>query len=60
MGRFLLIGLDGAEPGLVEVWMDAGHLPNLAALRAGGSYLRAASTVPAATFPAWTTSKNLF
>lgn len=36
-------------------WMDAGQLPNLAALRARGSYLPCRSTTPPATFPAWTT-----
>lgn len=55
MGRFLLIGLDGAEPSLVERWMDEGHLPSLASLRESGSYLPCASTNPPATFPAWTT-----
>ena len=55
MGRFLLIGLDGAEPDLVEPWMDEGILPHLADLRARGSgLLRLASTIPPATFPAWT------
>lgn len=55
MGRFLLIGLDGAAPSLVEPWMDQGRLPNLARLRKAGSYLPLASTTPPATFPAWTT-----
>ena len=55
MARFLLIGLDGAEPSLVEPWMDAGWLPNLARLRGGGAYVRCASTTPPVTFPAWTT-----
>ncbi len=55
MARFLLIGLDGAEPSLVERWMDAGRLPNLARLRASGAYMPCASTTPPATFPAWTT-----
>lgn len=54
MARFLLIGLDGAEPSLVERWMDAGRLPNLARLRDSGAYLPCASTTPPATFPAWT------
>jgi len=54
MKRFLVIGLDGAEPTLVEPWMDAGYLPHLTALRERGSYGRLASTVPPATFPAWT------
>ena len=55
MSRFLLIGLDGAEPSLVSRWMDAGRLPNLAALRERGAYLPCDSTIPHATFPAWTT-----
>lgn len=35
--------------------MAAGHLPNLALLRDIGCYLPLQSTVPPATFPAWTT-----
>ncbi len=55
MPRFLLIGLDGAEPTLTEHWMAEGRLPNLAALRDRGTYLPLASTRPPVTFPAWTT-----
>ena len=55
MTRFLLIGLDGAEPSLLGPWMDAGHLPNLAGLRARGTFMPLASTRPPVTFPAWTT-----
>jgi len=55
MTRFLLIGLDGAEPSLVEAWMDQGRLPNLDRLRRNGCYLPLASTMPPASFPAWTT-----
>jgi len=55
MARFLLIGLDGAEPSLLEPWMDAGRLPHLAALRTRGCFLPLESTRPPATFPAWTT-----
>jgi len=54
MGRFLLIGIDGAEPSLVQQWIEAGHLPNLAALRDRGGLVPMASTMPPATFPAWT------
>jgi predicted AlkP superfamily phosphohydrolase/phosphomutase len=54
MKRFLLIGLDGAEPSLVEPWIAQGKLPNLAALRRGGAFLPLKSTRPPATFPAWT------
>jgi len=55
MARFLLIGLDGAEPSLVRPWMDSGQLPHLAALRDRGGFLPCASTHPPVTFPAWTT-----
>ena len=55
MRRFLLIGLDGAEPSLAERWMDAGKLPRLARLRDRGSYVHLNTTTPPATFPAWTT-----
>ncbi len=54
MSRFLLVGLDGLEPSLVERWMDEGRLPHLASLRDAGSFMPLASTVPPATFPAWT------
>ncbi|HPO14705.1 MAG TPA: alkaline phosphatase family protein [Candidatus Hydrogenedentes bacterium] len=53
MGRFLLIGLDGAEPSLTEQWMGEGHLPNLSRLSERGTYLPLASTCPPITFPAW-------
>jgi predicted AlkP superfamily phosphohydrolase/phosphomutase len=34
------LGLDAADPVLLERYMEAGHLPNLSALRARGSYAR--------------------
>ncbi len=55
MARFLLIGLDGAEPSLVERWIVDGRLPNLARLRERGGYSTCKSTIPHATFPAWST-----
>jgi predicted AlkP superfamily phosphohydrolase/phosphomutase len=36
----IAIGLDSVEPSLLEAWMDAGALPNLARLRAEGVYGR--------------------
>ena len=36
----LALGLDAADPVLVERWIDAGHLPTLARLRQEGSYGR--------------------
>ncbi|MDZ4861091.1 MAG: alkaline phosphatase family protein [Candidatus Hydrogenedentes bacterium] len=55
MSRFLLIGLDGAEPTLCERWMNEGRLPALASLRDRGAYLPCASVEPPVTFPAWCT-----
>ena len=36
--KVVVIGFDGADARLVEQWMDQGELPNLARLRAEGSY----------------------
>ncbi|MCM5571523.1 alkaline phosphatase family protein [Burkholderiaceae bacterium FT117] len=41
----IAIGLDAADPVLVERWMDGGHLPNLARIRNAGAYGRLKSTV---------------
>jgi predicted AlkP superfamily phosphohydrolase/phosphomutase len=49
-----VIGLDGATLDLVRPWIAAGELPALGALLARGAWGRLRSTVPAATFPAWT------
>ena len=40
----LMIGLDAAEPELIERWTSDGTLPHLARLRAAGSYHRLASS----------------
>jgi predicted AlkP superfamily phosphohydrolase/phosphomutase len=50
----LVIGLDGATLDLVSPWAAAGRLPTLARLLATGAWGRLRSTIPAATFPAWT------
>jgi predicted AlkP superfamily phosphohydrolase/phosphomutase len=50
----LIIGLDGATFDLIEPWAAAGDLPHLARLMEAGAYGRMRSTVPPATFPAWT------
>jgi predicted AlkP superfamily phosphohydrolase/phosphomutase len=52
--RALLVGLDGATLDLVGPWAAAGDLPHLAQLMQCGSYAALRSTVPPATFPAWT------
>ena len=50
--RVLIIGLDGATFDLIEPWTDS--LPCLARLMDQGSWGRLRSTLPPATFPAWT------
>ena len=42
--RVLMIGLDAADPVLVEQWLEDGTLPNLAALRRSGTYGRLKSS----------------
>ncbi len=41
----IVIGLDAAEPRLIEEWMAAGHLPNLSKIRQSGIYGRLDNTV---------------
>ncbi len=55
MARVLAIGLDAAEPSLIERWTEDGSLPTLKALRAKGSYGRLASTAAWMTGSAWPT-----
>lgn len=42
-GPVIAIGLDAADPLLVEKWMDEGRLPSMARLRASGTYTRIAN-----------------
>lgn len=51
----LIIGLDGATWDLLDPWMAAGRLPNLAQLRREGQWGPLQSTVPPATLPSWST-----
>ena len=53
--RVLVIGVDAATFDLIEPWVAAGHLPNLARLMASGSCGRLQSTLQPATAPAWVT-----
>lgn len=45
MKKLLVIGLDAADPELIEKWTDDGSLPNLKRMRAGGAYGRLATPV---------------
>src|SRR5688572_20922367 len=53
--RVLIIGLDGATWTVLLPWMEDGSLPNLARLRAEGSWGDLMSTIPPLTAPAWST-----
>ncbi len=52
--RVIVLGFDGADPKLVERWMDSGDLPNLARLRDEGSYTPLGTTTPPQTPVSWT------
>ena len=54
MAPILVIGLDGATLDLVGPWVEQGRLPVLGRLMREGAWGRLLSTIPAATFPAWT------
>ena len=53
--KVVVIGLDGLEPKLVERWLAAGALPNLARLESLGGRSTVATTSPAQTPVAWST-----
>jgi predicted AlkP superfamily phosphohydrolase/phosphomutase len=50
-----MIGLDGVTFDLIEPWVEAGHLPNLARMMNQGASGRLQSTIPAHSGPAWAT-----
>src|SRR6185503_1218983 len=50
----VVVGLDGATLDLIAPWAADGTLPHLATLCARGAWGRLRSTIPPATFPAWT------
>ncbi|MBI2201446.1 MAG: alkaline phosphatase family protein, partial [Armatimonadetes bacterium] len=51
--RVIVLGFDGADPVLLERWMDSGDLPNLARLRQAGTYARLATSEPAESPVSW-------
>ncbi|MBN9418038.1 hypothetical protein ABS71_06765 [bacterium SCN 62-11] len=53
--RVVILGLDGLEPTLLEEGMEAGRLPNFAALAAEGGYQRLGTTLPPLSPVAWST-----
>jgi len=53
--KLMIISLDGTTWDILRPWMEAGYLPNLAKLVAGGASGELRSTIPPVTAPAWTT-----
>jgi len=51
--KILIIGMDGATPQLLFPWAREGKLPFLGRLMEDGSHGVLLSTIPPATFPAW-------
>ena len=61
MGKTIVIGLDGANWGLIEPWINEGELPNLKYLQENGSWGDSISQFPTVTCPNWkcySTGKN--
>jgi len=53
MTRTFVVGLDGASWRLLDPWIEAGKLPNVAAVRAAGAWADHRSCLPPVTFPNW-------
>jgi len=53
--KVVILGLDGLDPGRCEHLMEKGELPNLARLRAEGTYRRLGTSMPALSPVAWST-----
>jgi len=54
MTRVVIIGVDGATPDLLELWMKEGKLPHLQKIKQDGIYGSLKSTMPPFSAPAWT------
>ncbi len=52
--KLLIIGLDGAEPSIIESLVGTGELPFICGILKSGVYGHLKSTIPSLTFPAWT------
>lgn len=51
----IVVGFDGVDAKLTEQWMNEGKLPNLAKLRADGTFRPLRPTLPAQTPVSWST-----
>jgi predicted AlkP superfamily phosphohydrolase/phosphomutase len=54
-GKLVVLGFDGVDAKLATRWMDEGKLPNLAKLRAEGTFSPLRSTIPSQTPVSWST-----
>jgi len=54
MEKVVVIGIDGASPDLMDMWMNKGKLPNFQKIRENGVWGKLASTTPPFSAPAWT------
>src|SRR5439155_15561759 len=53
--KVIVLGFDGVDARYTEQWMNEGKLPNLAKLRAEGTFRPLRQTVPAQTQVSWST-----
>jgi predicted AlkP superfamily phosphohydrolase/phosphomutase len=53
--KVIVLGFDGVDAGYTERWMNEGKLPNLARLRASGTFRPLRPTIPAQTPVSWST-----
>src|SRR5437763_8351952 len=53
--KVIVLGFDGVDARYTEKWMNEGKLPNLARLRAAGTFRPLRPTVPAQTPVSWST-----
>ncbi|HEV8581336.1 MAG TPA: alkaline phosphatase family protein [Thermoanaerobaculia bacterium] len=53
--KLIILGFDGVDAKLTQQWMDEGKLPNLAKLRAQGTFTPLRPTIPSQTPVSWST-----
>lgn len=53
--RFMLIGLDGAMPNMLEKFRDEGSIPNMTKLMKQGAFMEALPCIPVDTPTNWVT-----
>lgn len=61
MADTIVLGLDGANWGVIDEWLEEGFLPNLSNLRSEGANAVSKSQLPPVTCPSWkcySTGKN--